>query len=323
MSGPLLTVIILSFNRCEETQECLESVYAQGYRPLEVVVVDNASTDSSAQMVREEFPDATLIVLQDNVGACEGRNLGLREAAGELIVQIDNDATIAPAGAFADMVERFQQENDLGIIFTRIEDPATGVAYRPGYGTSYIDDEFYTWRFHGCVAMIRRETIEHSGYYMPEEFFRAAEENDLAVRVLDAGYNILYMPSALAHHKLSPKTRDEGQIVYLTVRNNLAVAWKFYSLTRAVLLTLWRVPHYLFTRLLEGDLSAIARLPGIFAGITGAISRRRPVAHGTMAIIDALTVAPALSLEDMRAMRKDVPHVSLWKLARRRLKGLF
>ena len=115
-----------------------------------------------------------------------------------------------PATARA-MVERFEAEDDLGIVFTRIEDPATGRAYRPGYGTSYIDDEFYTWRFHGCAAMIRRSAIDAAGYYLPEEFFRAAEENDLAVRVLDAGFNILYMPSAVARHKLSPKTRDNGR----------------------------------------------------------------------------------------------------------------
>jgi GT2 family glycosyltransferase len=271
-------------------------------------------------MVKSEFPNVTLIELPENVGACAGRNRALEHARGEVIIQVDNDATVEPTGAFARMVERFEAEDDLGIVFTRIEDPATRRAYRQGYGTAYVDDEFYTWRFHGCCAAIRRDAIRKAGYYLPEEFFRAAEENDLAVRVLDAGCNILYMPETLAFHKLSPKTRDRSEIIYLTVRNNLCVAWKFYPLPRALLLTLWRVPHYLATRTLAGDPGAWGRLPGIFKALKQACSLRRPIRKETLRLIDALTLRPAFELAEMRRLRGAPPRVSLAALFARRLK---
>jgi len=322
MDAPLVSVIVLSYNRRDEMRECLQSVMGQDYANFEIVVLDNGSSDGSVEMLRDEFPDITLITLDENVGACAGRNRALERARGSLVFQMDNDATIMPASAMRMMVERFESEEDLGIIFTRIEDPRDGRVYRPGYGTRFVDDEFYTWRFHGCAAMIRREAIEAGGYYLPEEFFRAAEENDLALRVIDAGYNILYMPSAVALHKLSPKTRDPGEIIYLTVRNNLAVAWKFMPLTRAAALTLWRIPHFIVTRAAAGDLKAFPRIFGILRGIRGALARRRPVAAATVAIIDALTITPAFDLEEMRAIRRNPPRTRFTALAGKRIKGM-
>jgi hypothetical protein len=317
---PLVSAIVLSYNRRDETRECLQSIRAQDYGEIELVVLDQGSTDGSAEMVERDFPDARLLRVAGNIGACAGRNRALEEAAGWYVMQVDNDATISPNTARA-MVDRLEAEEDLGIIFTRVEDPATGRAYRPGYGTDYVDDEFYTWRFHGCAAMIRRSAIDAAGYYLPEEFFRAAEENDLAVRVLDAGFNILYMPSTVARHKLSPKTRDRGEIVYLTARNNLAVAWKYYPATRAAALTLWRGPHFLATRLGAGDLRGAIRTPGLLAGVAGALRRRRPISRATMKLIDALTVKPALSLAEMRALRENPPAVGFAALAARRMGG--
>lgn len=323
MAGPLVSVIVLSYNRREEMRDCLRSVLEQDYPNFEIVVLDNGSSDASVEMLRSEFPDVKLITLDENVGACAGRNRALEKAEGSLVFQIDNDATLVGASAMRMMVERFESEDDLGIIFARIEDPATGTPYRPGYGTRYVDEEFYTWRFHGCAAMVRRTAIEKAGHYLPEEFFRAAEENDLAVRVIDAGCNILYMPAVVALHKLSPKTRDRGEIIYLTVRNNLAVAWKFMPLARAGVLTLWRVPHYLLTRLGAGDIKAFARVFGILCGIRGALGRRRPVSPDTVAVIDALTTRPAFNLAEMCRRRQDPPHTSFMTLALRRLRGVF
>jgi len=321
VSAPVVSVIVLSLDRREEVREALGSITAQDYKAIEIIVFDNGSTDGSPEMVKREFPQATLIKAKENIGACAGRNRALETAKGKYVFQMDNDATLSPADAIGSMVRRFEEEEDLGIIFARIEDPRTGKPYRPGYGSAFVDDEFYTWRFHGCAAMIRREAIARAGYYLPEEFFRAGEENDLAVRVLDAGYNILYMPSVLAHHKLSSKARDAGEIVYLTVRNNLRVAWKFYPVTRALVLTAWRPVHFLATRLALGDVAAAARFFKIIAGQAEALRRRRALTKNTVAVIDALTIEPAFTLAAMRALRAKPPRVGLAALARKRFGG--
>jgi len=321
MTPPLVSAIVLSLNRRSELRDALSSLLSQDYSPLEILVLDNGSTDGSPDMVSSEFPSVRLTVLRENVGACLGRNLALKQAEGDYVFQMDNDATLFPSTALSLMVARFDAEPDLGIIFTRIEDPSTGRPYRPGYGTSYVDDEFYTWRFHGCAAMIRRRAIDAAGYYLPDEFFRAAEENDLAVRTLDAGFNILYLPSVTAHHKLSPKSRDASSITFLTVRNNLRVAWKFYPIPRAFLLTVWRPLHFLLTRLAAGDLRAVPAFFKILCGQSDALKRRRPVRPSTMRLIDALTLRPALTLDEMRALRSNPPSTSHWALLRKRLTG--
>jgi len=317
---PLVSVIVLSFNRVNETAECLRSVFEQDYRPFEVVVLDNGSVDGSPAMIKRDFPHTRLIELDENVGACAGRNLALEACHGRFVLQVDNDAVLS-ANCMRLMARRLSEEKDLGIAFARIVDPGTGRSYRPGYGNAHVDDEFYTWRFHGCAAMIRRRAIEEAGYYLPEEFFRAAEENDLAVRVLDAGYNILYMPAAVARHKLSALARDTDEIAYLTVRNNLAVAWKFLPLSRAAALTLWRVPHYVFSRLVHLDAGAFARSFGIVGNAAFALRNRRPVSRGTALLIDALTISPAMTLARMRALREAPGEVGFIKLSKRRLTG--
>jgi GT2 family glycosyltransferase len=321
MTAPLVSAIIASFNRAPELREALSSVFAQEYPAVEVLVVDNGSSDGSAEMVEKEFPAAVLMRLKKNLGSSAGRNHALESAHGKYVFQIDSDATIEPRTAFSSMAERFEKEDDLGIIFTRIEDPVTGRAYRQGYGDRYLDREFYTWRFHGCAAMIRREAIAAAGYYLPEEFFRAGEENDLSVRVLDAGYNILYMPGTIAHHKLSPKERDRGEIMFLNVRNNIRVAWKHYPLLRALAVTAWRPLHYLAVRLGKGDLGGIPHFFGIIAGQLDAVRRRKPMARRTLEVIDALTIEPALTVEAMRALRAKAPRVKLTDLVLRRLGG--
>ena len=128
-------------------------------------------------------------------------------------------------------------------------------------------------------------------------------------------------PWATAVHKLSPKTRDVSEVVYLTVRNNLALAWKFFPVKRALALTLWRVPHYVFTRLSRGEVCCIRRVFSILAAVPGALGRRRPISRSTMRIMDALTLAPALSLDEMRRLRENPPRTSLAARLRARLGG--
>ncbi len=321
MKGPLVSVIILSFNRRDEMRECLQSVYAQDYPDFEIVMLDNASTDGSVEMLEAEFPSVRLIRLSENVGSSAGRCLALEKASGKYVLQIDNDATLSPPDAMRRMVKRFEAEDDLGVIFAKVVDPPTGRVYRPGYGDAHVEDEFYTWRFHGCIAMIRREAITKAGYYLPAEFFRAGEENDLATRVQDCDYNILYMPSIVAYHKLSPKARDKSEIIFLTVRNNIRVAWKFFPVGRALFLTLWRIPRYLVTRLAAGDATSLVRVFRIVAGIKDALVRRRPISRTALAVIDYLTLKPALDLDSMRAVRANPPKVSMLDLLRRRFRG--
>ena len=93
---PAATLIILNWNGRALLQSCLRSVAAQDFADFETIVVDNGSSDGSCEMVEEEFPSVRLMRNAENTGFCRGNNMAMREASGELLVLVNNDAELAP-----------------------------------------------------------------------------------------------------------------------------------------------------------------------------------------------------------------------------------
>ncbi len=89
--NPLVTVNILSFNRREELRNTLTKVFEQDYKNIEIIVVDNASSDGSSEMVKNEFPDVQLIQLEENIGIA-GWNEGFKAAKGVYVLVLDDDS---------------------------------------------------------------------------------------------------------------------------------------------------------------------------------------------------------------------------------------
>src|SRR5512135_2442691 len=92
----MISVIISNYNRADLLRSCLDSLRAQAYREFEVIVVDNGSTDGSAEMVEREFPEATVRRLEKNTGFSAAVNEGIRLAKGELVALLNNDAVADP-----------------------------------------------------------------------------------------------------------------------------------------------------------------------------------------------------------------------------------
>jgi len=100
MSAKTLSVVTLSWNRRDDLAACLRSVRAQSVRPMETIVVDNASTDDTVAMLRRDFPEARVIELPRNVGIA-GYNEGMKAARGDCVVLIDNDMTFGGTAWFS------------------------------------------------------------------------------------------------------------------------------------------------------------------------------------------------------------------------------
>lgn len=90
----LISVIVLNWNGANYLSDCLDSVVAQDYSPVEIIVVDNASADRSLELVRSKYRQVKLIENENNVGFSAGNNVGIREARGEYIVILNNDAEL-------------------------------------------------------------------------------------------------------------------------------------------------------------------------------------------------------------------------------------
>ncbi|HET6373199.1 MAG TPA: glycosyltransferase, partial [Candidatus Polarisedimenticolia bacterium] len=96
MSADLVSVIVLSWNSRKFLEGCLRSVLAQTHPRVELIVVDNASTDGSAELVRGLFPQVDLVVNDRNLGFCAGNNVGLKRAGGVYILFLNADALLEP-----------------------------------------------------------------------------------------------------------------------------------------------------------------------------------------------------------------------------------
>jgi GT2 family glycosyltransferase len=184
----------------------LTSILSQRYEPLDVVVVDNASTDDTPRLFEGKFNCANIqyIRLQSNLGVCGGRNVALEHAKGDILITIDDDAVLRDVDATQKIIHRFAEDSLLGALAFRIMDYWSNTLQKDAFPTKDkardSTVEFETTWFIGAGHAIPREVYNRVGVYR-EYFPYGHEELDLALRILDAGYKIFYFPQVTVFHK--------------------------------------------------------------------------------------------------------------------------
>jgi GT2 family glycosyltransferase len=259
---PKVNIIVLTWNQCAVTLECLGSLREQHYPNIEITLVDNGSADGSVATIKASFPGITIIENGENLGFAEGNNVGLRRAlAGdaEYIMLLNNDTIVAPGmiGALVDVMEGdlaigitgpkmlyFDQPGTIWCAGNRV-DPQTGESIRlraeqadDDRDTSLLDVDFIT----ACAICLRREVIEAVGLLDPR-FFIYYEETDWCARARANNWRVAYVPQARLWHKVSatmgttsPATdyyMTRNRLLYLA-KNGRGIA-RFFSLARATI----------------------------------------------------------------------------------------
>ncbi len=221
-SHPKTAIIIVNWNRKDDTLECLASLQRILYPNSRIILVDNGSTDGSADAVAERFPDVHLIRSQTNLRFAGGNNLGLREvlrADDDYALLLNNDTIVAPD--FLDrLVEAAEEDEHIGmagpkiLYYDRREviwfaggviRPAWG--YVRHFGLRCVDDGRFDRRrevsfLTGCCLLIRRRVLEDIGL-LDEGFYLYSEDADYCLRARKAGYRLIYQPEARVYHKVS------------------------------------------------------------------------------------------------------------------------
>lgn len=225
MQMPLVSVLIITWNRRDDVLVAVGSVYDQAYRNYEVIVVDNGSTDGTADTLKQAYPAVTVVALGRNTGVCEGRNAGIAVARGEIIFLLDSDASL-DRETLGKIVVKFAAEPTAGVIackilnaFTGELDPQTWIYTERDKADQ--DRAFLSYSFCECAVGVRREVFDRAGLFWDLLFF-GREGDDLSLRVWDADYTVLYWPEAIAYHRVSPEKRVTGcQRDYFDLRNSL------------------------------------------------------------------------------------------------------
>ena len=220
MTAPLTaSVVITTRNRKDELRIALASAMRQSARP-EVIVIDDGSSDGSAEMVRSEFPGARLVRHEESRGYIVRRNEGARLATGAIVFSIDDDAEFTSPHTVAETLHDFDDPRIGAIAISYIEPKkANRLLFKPPDATRrWITDCFV-----GTSHAVRRELFVQLGGYT-EELVHQSEEREFCVRMLAAGYVVRVGRAPCITHYESPR-RDVSRMDFYGRRNDLLFAW--------------------------------------------------------------------------------------------------
>ena len=211
-----VTFLIAAHNRRDVLLNTLRQLRRCGLPPetFETILVDNASTDGTPEAVAAAFPEVILIREKHNRGAC-AKNAGLPIARGRFIVFLDDDSYPLP-GSVARMVRHFEADPSVGAAVFDVQLP-DGSRECSAYPNVFI----------GCGTGFRRRALGQVGG-LPDDFFMQAEEYDLSLRLLAAGWAVRRFDDLHVAHLKTPTARKSTRTTRLDVRNNLTLIGRYF-----------------------------------------------------------------------------------------------
>ncbi len=210
------TAIVVNWNGEQLLPECLESLSHQSLDGLEILLVDNGSTDGSLDLVRSRFPKVRLLALSENRGFAAGNNRGIEASSGEFVALLNNDAVADYH--WAEHLLAAAHDSRVGIVASRVllysdrerldsaGDGMTtvGVGYKRGHLVSCgsFASAGSVFGASGCAMLLRRSMLAEIGLF-DEDFFLLSEDSDLSFRAQLRGWTCLYAPNAVVYHRLN------------------------------------------------------------------------------------------------------------------------
>ncbi|HEU0138892.1 MAG TPA: glycosyltransferase [Bryobacteraceae bacterium] len=224
-ANPLVTVTIVTFDSRKYIERCLDSIYEQDYRPIEVIVVDNASTDGTAELLMEYEDLVRVLYNYENTGFAAAQNQAIAAGHGEWVLTLNPDVRLFP-GFIERLVEAASSGSGVGTVCGKLLRAApdlsvprerridsTGIHFTPSQrhfdrGWNEPDDgrfntPEYVFGATAAAALYRREMIEDvslDGDFFDPDFFTYREDADIAWRAQLMGWRCLYVPSAMGCH---------------------------------------------------------------------------------------------------------------------------
>lgn len=251
---PLASIIIPTHNRCEVLTRTLRKLAGVG-DDVETIVVDNASTDATSDVLREQFPDVRSIGLDRNAAAA-ARNVGAEHAESNMLVMLDDDSTLDRA-AIERMRAALDADERLAVAAALVRRPGAEGRHETG-GLPGV--------FIGCGAGIRREAFLDLGGYVSEyEFY--VEEYELCCRLLQDGWRVRTFADIVVLHERVETGRDMNRLLKLLTRNNLWLWRRYAPIGRRERLVRETIERYARIAKKEGA------LPGYVSGVHAAERR--------------------------------------------------
>jgi GT2 family glycosyltransferase len=296
MTSPLISVVIPNYNGAACLDRCLRSLIVQTCAPLEIIIVDNASSDTSIEVVRRIAPNARVLPQQRNLGFAAAVNLGIKDAKADWVAILNNDTEVSPdwleacaaamgrhpdAAFFASRIMNYSRRDHIysaGDCYLR-----AGIGYRRGQeqrGSNEYTAEIPIFAACGCAALVRRPVLEAAQGY-DDRFFAYLEDVDLGLRLQAEGMCGYYVPGAVVYHVGGATSGGEFAplAVRLRTRNALLVLVKSVPaaiLMRCIPMILAMQATWFFRVIRHGRLLSYMRgLAGVIPLVPEMLQRRR------------------------------------------------
>jgi LmbE family N-acetylglucosaminyl deacetylase/GT2 family glycosyltransferase len=239
---PAATAVISTWNRVQEVCANLAALRAQTLPFADIVVVDNASTDGTAEAIVERFPEVRLLRMADSSkGACETFNIGFAACETPLLAILDDDVLLPPEWLEKTTLRMLAEPDSTAVVSTKIVEPEMPAAYRE---SEEVNRERYMSTFRGCASLAKGAALREAGFY-DERLFIYGNERDLTCRLLNLGYRVLQYPGVETFHRQPFGVQMGKRSLFYHARN----AW-LTQLKYAPLGALLRLPWLVLTRVI-------------------------------------------------------------------------
>lgn len=231
--NPLVSLIVVNWNGRPWLEDCLATLRDQTYSPLEIIIVDNGSTDGSCDFLKQQYSHIKLIELPENTGFAGGNIKGLEIAQGEYIALLNND-THVDQNWLENLIQPMLQDPVVGICSSKLILNATGQLESAGDGLTtwgvgfkrglnqdpgLYQEQESVFGASAAACLYRRKMLDDIGF-LDVDFFFNDEDTDLNFRAQLRGWKCTYVPKAIVYHQVNATIGRMSDLhVYYHVRN--------------------------------------------------------------------------------------------------------
>lgn len=258
-NAPLISIISVNYKQKQATIDFLKSLHTLSYKNIEVILVDNESSEDFTDVFSDAYKDVIYIREERNLGFAGGNNIGLKKARGDFFFFLNNDTEVTPH-CIEPILELFNTDTSIGLVSPLIKfhwqkdliqyagftDMQKFTLRNEALGYKETDKGQYTlptktYFAHGAAMMVRKEVLDTVGA-MSEKFFLYYEEHDWCERIRQAGFSIYFQPLSVIYHKESLATGEDSafKLFYIN-RNRILFSRRNYTFIHNIIFVLYYI----------------------------------------------------------------------------------
>jgi GT2 family glycosyltransferase len=271
MDLDLVSIVILNWNGKEHVYKCIDSVIRQTYPNIEVIVVDNGSTDGSIENIKFLHKNFIFIENNDNKGYAFGMNQGITKSGGKYIIPLNQDVYLHKDFVMQ-CVNKIENDPQIGAVggrvYSWVNNEFTNNIQRgegelfflkkrfQGYGGVRVDYDALVFRPSGCFPFLRKNMLDdlkwENGYYFDESFITGWEDMDLFFRMHLRNWKCLFTPCAYGWHVGSGSVGGKSTFLKKNIDYQVRILRnRYYTIIKNIPINIiiWLFPYLLLTEL--------------------------------------------------------------------------